>query len=144
MQASTPSTPTPAQPPLARLAAALLRLMRRITPLEWTLAALAALVLLVLVIAEPAILEAPFENERTLLFTFGGTAVAAVVAVAMLLRGVPSPVRVVVLGLPFVLVNWWLLSPFFLDDVVDDDFAVTIDEARGETPSGGGAPPASP
>ena len=34
--------------------------------------------MLLLVIVEPNILEAPFENERTLLFTFGGTALAAI------------------------------------------------------------------
>ncbi|HYN32847.1 MAG TPA: hypothetical protein VES40_09490, partial [Ilumatobacteraceae bacterium] len=59
-------------------------LIGRITPFEIMVAALIAAVMLVLVLIEPNILEAPFENERTLLFTFGGTALAALAFVAML------------------------------------------------------------
>ncbi|MBW3535648.1 MAG: hypothetical protein KY453_10620, partial [Gemmatimonadetes bacterium] len=83
---------------------------------------MAAVVLAGLVVAEPNILEAPFENTRSLVFTAGGTVVAAVALVAMLWLQVPPPVRVVVLAVPFVAVSWWLISPFFVDDVVNEDF----------------------
>ena len=52
-------------------------LFRSITRPEIMVAALVAVVMLVLVLIEPNILEAPFQNERTLLFTFGGTVIAA-------------------------------------------------------------------
>ena len=53
-------------------------LIGRITRLEIIVGALIAAVMLLLVLIEPNILEAPFENERTLLFTVGGTALAAI------------------------------------------------------------------
>jgi hypothetical protein len=62
-------------------------------------------------------------------FTFGGTAIAAVAFVVMLQLRVHPVVRVLVLGLPFVAVSWWLLSPFFSDDVVNDDFTTSIADA---------------
>ena len=102
------------------------RLLRRITPMEWMVAAVVAAVLVGLVVLEPDIVEAPIENGRTIAFTTGGTLLAAVALVAMLQRNVPPPIRVVVLLAPFVVVNWWLLSPFFVDDVVDEDFATSI------------------
>lgn len=34
--------------------------------------------------------------------------------------------RLLVLGVPFVAVSWWLLSPFFIDDVVNEDFTTSI------------------
>lgn len=105
-------------------------LLARISPLEWTVAGIAAVVLAGLVVVEPDVLQAPFENARTVVFTFGGTAVAAMVLGVMLQRRVPSVVRVLVLGVPFVVVSWWLLSPFFTDDVVDDDFATSIADAQ--------------
>lgn len=49
-------------------------LIGRVTRLEIIVGAVMAAVLLVLVLIEPEILEAPFENGQTLLFTFGGTA----------------------------------------------------------------------
>ncbi|MEM7092321.1 MAG: DM13 domain-containing protein [Actinomycetota bacterium] len=101
-------------------------LLARITPLEIGVGALLALVMLALVVVEPNILEAPFENSRTLLFTFGGTALAAVVFGVMLLARVPAPIRIAVLVVPFALVNWWLLSPYFIDDVVDEEFSTSI------------------
>jgi len=103
-------------------------LIGRITRLEIIVAALIAAVMIVLVIIEPNILEAPFENERTLLFTVGGTALAAIAFVAMLWLRVPSVVRVIVLVVPFVIVNWWLISPYFIDEVVDEDFSTSISE----------------
>ena len=112
---------------------------RHITRLEWGTAALAALVLTGLAIAEPDILEAPFENTRTLVFTLGGTAAAAVALVVMLRLRVHPVARVVVLGVPFVAVSWWLLSPFFVDDVVDEDFTTSIADATDEAgPDRGG------
>ena len=101
----------------------------RVTRLEWGTAALAALVLGGLTVAEPDILEAPFENARTMVFSFGGTAGAAVALVVMLRLRVHPVARILVLGVPFVAVSWWLLSPFFIDDVVNDDFTTSIADA---------------
>ena len=105
-------------------------LLSRITRLELAAAALAAVVLAVLVVIEPDILQAPFENANTVVFTVGGTVAAAVVLVLMLRWGVPAVVRLAVLGVPFVILSWWLLSPFFMDSVADDDFATTIAAAE--------------
>ena len=113
----------------------------RITRLEWIVATVTAVVLAGLAVAEPDILEAPFENTRTAVFTIGGTAVAAVVFVVMLRQRVPAAVRVLVLGIPFVAVSWWLLSPFFVDDVVNDDFATSIADADAAAPGGTGGGP---
>lgn len=103
-------------------------LIGRITRFEIMVGALIAAVMLVLVVIEPNILEAPFENERTMLFTFGGTALAALAFVAMLWLRVPPVIRVIVLAVPFVIVNWWLISPYFIDDVVDESFSASISE----------------
>lgn len=98
-----------------------------------------------LAVAEPDILGAPFENSRTLAFTAGGTVAAAVALVLMLRFGVPPAVRIAVLVVPFLAVNWWLLSPFLIDDVVDEEFATSIaaERDRAEGPPAGGADPAS-
>lgn len=114
-------------------------LLGRVHRVEWALAAVAVVVLAGLVVAEPDILQAPFENERTVLFTVGGTVLAAVALVAMLAVRAPVLVRVLVLGVPFVVVNYWLLSPFFVDDVVDDRFVTSIADAQA---AGGGQAPA--
>lgn len=107
------------------------RLVGRISKLEIAVGAAIAAVLLVLVILEPDILEAPFENANTMLFTVGGTVLAAGALVAMLWFRVPPPVRVVVLVVPFAIVNWWLLSPYFIDDVVDEEFSTSISAQAG-------------
>lgn len=118
-------------------------LLGRITRLEIGAAAVIGAVLLLLVAIEPGIVEAPFENEQSLLFTVGGTALAAVAFAAMLWLRVPAPVRLVVLLVPFAIVNWWLLSPFFIDDVVDDEFSTSISAQAAEvdTPSEAPADP---
>ena len=103
-------------------------LIGRITRFEIIVAAVIAGVMLLLVLIEPNILEAPFENERTLLFTLGGTLLAAIAYVAMLWFRVPPVVRVVVLVVPFVVVNWWLISPYFIDDEVDEAFSTSISD----------------
>jgi hypothetical protein len=108
-------------------------LVGRITRLEVVVAAVITVAMLVLVLVEPNILEAPFENERTLLFTLGGTVIAAAAFVAMLWLRVPGVVRVFVLVVPFVIVNWWLISPYFVDDVVDEDFSTSISEQLAPT-----------
>jgi hypothetical protein len=59
--------------------------------------AVIAAVMVLLVLIEPDILEASFENGQTLLFTVGGTVLAAFALVAMLRLGVPAVVRVIVL-----------------------------------------------
>ena len=92
-----------------------------------------------LVVAEPAIVEAPFENARTVTFTFGGTVVAAIALVIMLQLRVWPVVRVLALALPFVLVSWWLMSPFFIDEEVDDDFATSIAAAGGRSTASTGS-----
>ena len=107
----------------------------RISRLEWAVAGVARLVLAAVTVAETDVLEAPFENARTMIFTFGGTAVAAVVLVLMLALRVPPLVRILVLGVPFALVTWWLVSPFFVDDVVDDEFSASIAAAEEAPPT---------
>ncbi len=107
------------------------QLISRITRLEIIVGAVIAVVMASLVLIEPNILEAPFENERTLLFTFGGTALAAIAFVGMLRFRVPPVVRVIVLVVPFVIVNWWLISPYFIDDTVDEGFSTSISQQLG-------------
>jgi hypothetical protein len=122
-------------------------LIGRISRLEIVTAALIVAVTIVLVILEPDILEAPFENERTLLFTLGGTLLAALALVAMLWLRVPPLVRVIVLAVPLVIVSWWLISPYFVDDVVDESFATSIAEQTGsgaEAPAPAPAPASAP
>ena len=104
------------------------QLIGRITRLELLVGALIAVVMIVLVVIEPNILEAPFENWRTVLFTVGGTVLAAIAFVAMLWLRVPAAIRVVVLVVPIVFVNWWLISPYFIDDVVNEEFSTSISE----------------
>ncbi len=106
-------------------------LIGRITRLEIIVGAVIAVVMLALVVIEPEILEAPFENANTILFTFGGTALAAIAFVAMLRLRVPPVARIVVLVVPFVIVNWWLISPYFVDDVVDEAFSASISDQLG-------------
>lgn len=127
-------------------------LLHRVSRLEWGVATLAAVVLAGLTIAEPDVLGAPFENTRTVVFTFGGTVAAAAALVVMLWLRVHPAVRVLVLGVPFVAVSWWLLSPFFIDDVVNDEFTTSIadaDPAPGSSPAAtdpdaNGAAPSGP
>jgi len=112
-------------------------LIGRITRLEILVGAVIALVMVSLVLIEPEILEAPFENVQTLSFTVGGTAVAGAALAAMLWFRVPPVMRLVVLVVPFVIVNWWLISPYFIDDTVDEGFSTSISqqlEASGDTP----------
>jgi hypothetical protein len=125
-------------------------LIERISPLEWVLGTVVAAVLLVLVVMEPDMLEAPFASPRAAIVFFGGTLLAIVVGIVMLRYGVHPAVRVVVLGVPFVIVSWWLISPFFIDDVVNEEgpsiaaarmraeAAEVPDTASGSTPT---APP---
>ena len=118
-------------------------LIGRITRLEIIVGAIVAAALLLLVLIEPNILEAPFENGRTILFTFGGTALAAVAFVVMLWFRVPAVVRVVVMVVPFAIVNWWLISPYFIDDAVDEGFSTSISQqldTAGETPATAATP----
>lgn len=104
-------------------------------------AGVCAVVLAVLVLLEPEILEAPFENVRTVVFTGGGTVLAAIALAMMLHLRIPVTVRLPVLIVPFLVVNWWLLSPFFLDEVVDEEFSTSIAEQQDPPPSS--APTAS-
>ena len=124
--------------PDARLATRI-GLLAQLSRLEWAAAAVTAVVLAGLAIAEPDVLEAPFENARTMLFTFGGTAIAAIVLVVLLRLGVHPVARVLVLGIPFVAVSWWLLSPFFVDDVVNERFTTSIADPRPASPSNSGS-----
>jgi hypothetical protein len=122
-----PSSPSGARVGSADVVRALpTRLVRRITTPEWVVGGLVAALMLVLVALEPDILEAPVENSRTILFTFGGTIAAAVALVVMLRFNMPAIVRIVALWVPFAIVSWWLISPYFLDDVVDEEFSTSI------------------
>ena len=112
----------------------------RIAPIELGAAAIAAIVMAGLVLAEPDVLGAPFENGRTMAFTFGGTAAAAVALMLMVRHRVHPVVRVLVLGVPLVGVSWWLLSPFFIDDVVDEGFSVSIVDEAAEPEAAGVEP----
>lgn len=124
------------------------KLLSRISPLEWAVAAVAAMVLAVLVAIEPDILDAPFASTRSVALTFGGTALAAIALVVMLRRRVSPLLRVAVLGLPFIALQWWLISPIFLDDVVDEEFATSIGEQEVAVPrtppTTSAAPPEDP
>jgi Electron transfer DM13 len=102
------------------------RLVGRLTTPEWVVGGLVGALMLVLVALEPDILEAPVENARTILFTVGGTIAAAVVLAVMLRFDVHPVIRVLVLWVPFALVTWWLISPYFRDDVVDEGFSTSI------------------
>jgi hypothetical protein len=112
--------------------------------MEIAAAGLAAVVLLVLVVAEPDILDAPFQSTRARVLTFGGTASALVGWIVMSALKVPAAARVVVLGVPFVAVNYWLLSPFFRDEVVREEFAVSIEDAAADGDAPGSPDPGSP
>ncbi len=107
-----------------------------------------AAVLGVLVLLEPDILSAPFGSSTTLAASAGATVLALVALVVMLHLDVAPVVRVAVLGIPFVVAAWLLLSPFFVDDVVDEQFATTIaaelGEAGGEDQAAAAAPAAPP
>ena len=142
-QTSTP-TPTPTNGG-SSLRALLRDTINRISRLEIAVAAAIAVVMISLVLIEPNILEAPFENARTVLFTFGGTALAGAAFIAMLRAGVPPVVRLIVLVVPFAIVNWWLISPYFVDDTVDDTFSTSISQQL-ENATGAAAPadPAAP
>ena len=124
-QTSTPATGRSGGPGPASLFRGLLGRITRFEIIVW---AAIALIMLVLVLIEPNILEAPFENWQTLLFTFGGTALAAIAYGVMLWFRVNPVVRLIVLVVPFVIVNWWLISPYFRDEVVDEGFETSITE----------------
>lgn len=98
--------------------------------LEVVAGALCLVVLAVLVVLEPDILQAPFESPRAVLVTFGGGLLVVVAVVVMTRLRVPAVVRLLVVGIPVVLASWWLLSPFFTDDVVEEKFATSISAAK--------------
>jgi hypothetical protein len=98
--------------------------------LEFIAAAVAVITMAVLIALEPDILEAPFASTRAIIFTFGGTAVAFVALVLMLRANVHPVIRIIVLGVPLIVVTWWLISPYFVDDVVNDDFSTSISEQQ--------------
>jgi len=114
-------------------------LLGRITRGEWIVAAVVAVTFAVLILLQPDILEAPVQNLRTIVFTVGGTILAAIALVVMLRRGVHPVVRVVVLVVPLIVVSTWLISPFFIDEVVEDEFDTSIAAASDEASGGAGA-----
>ncbi len=103
---------------------------RGVSRLEIVAGGLYLLVLLVLVALEPDILEAPFASPRAVLATFGGAALVLIALVVMIRFGVPPVVRVLVVGIPIVVVSWWLLEPYFVDDVVEERFSTSIAEQQ--------------
>ena len=114
-------------------------LLGRITRGEWIVAAVVAVTFGVLILLRPDILEAPVQNLRTIVFTVGGTILAAIALVVMLRRDVHPVVRVVVLVVPLIVVSTWLISPFFIDEVVEDEFDTSIAAASDEAGGGAGA-----
>jgi hypothetical protein len=109
--------------------------------LEWISAGIVVLVFAGLVIADRDVIEAPWQSGRAIAVVVGGTIAAAIALGVMLQLRVPPIVRVLVLGVPLVLASWWLISPFFVDRVVHEDFATSIEAARRATTSTS-APPA--
>jgi hypothetical protein len=118
-------------------------LLSRISTLEWVVAGIVVVVMLVLVLLEPDILQAPFESARAIAVTFGGTALAAAALFVMLRMGVPPVIRVLVLLVPFVIVSWWLISPFFRDEVVNTEFSTSIAAERSRETDDPAAPTAT-
>lgn len=110
-------------------------LLRRVSRLEVIVAGVVAVVLLVLVVLEPDILEAPFASSRATFVTLGGTVLALVALVVMITLRVPALLRVLILGVPFLVASWWLIEPYFVDDVVDDAFEVSITDSVSDTTS---------
>ncbi len=103
--------------------------------IEIVAASVAAVALAGLAAIEPDIVGAPLQSQEASALTFGGGALALAVLVAMVRMRVPPPIRLAVLGVPFVAVTWWLLSPFFIDETVDEEFVVSIEEAaHGQQP----------
>jgi hypothetical protein len=109
-------------------------------------AAAVAIVTVLLVVVEPDVLEAPFASTRATVFTVGGTLLAALALVVMLRLRVPPPIRILVLGVPFVVTSWWLVSPYFRDEVVDDQFETSIADATvtSTTAPAAGSPTTAP
>jgi hypothetical protein len=124
-----------AAPPTTTPRAQVSHRSHRISRLEIGAAVVYAAVMLVLLAIEPDILQAPFESTRSILLTFGGAALAAVALVVMIRFGVPPVVRVLVIGIPTVLLSWWLLEPFFVDDSVDERFSTSIAAQQKRTPT---------
>ena len=48
----------------------------------------------------------------------------------MLRANVHPVIRIIVLGVPLIVVTWWLISPYFVDDVMNDDFSTSISEQQ--------------
>jgi len=107
----------------------------RPSTLEIGAGALYVLVMLVLILLKPDILEAPFASPRAVLATFGGAALVLVALAVMIRLGVPPVVRVLVVGIPIVVVSWWLIEPYFVDDVVDERFSTSIAQQERSTAS---------
>jgi hypothetical protein len=104
-------------------------LLGRLSRLELVAAIAVALVMVGLVAIKPEILEAPFQNAKTVTYTLGGTALAAGLLVVLLAMRARPAVRLVALGAPFVAVTFWLVSPYFIDEKVEDNFVTSIAEA---------------
>lgn len=112
----------------------------RITKLEIAAGGLVGIVLAILIALKPDILEAPFASTRASLAFFGGTLLALTVLGLMIWFGVHPIVRVLVVGVPMIAVSWWLIEPYFVDEVVNDEFASSIGEQRPFVASGVGNP----
>jgi hypothetical protein len=115
------------------------RRSRGVSRLELVVAGLGLIALIVLVALEPDILEAPFASWRSLVASVGGVLLAAVALAVMLRLAVPPLARVLVIGIPFLVASWWLVEPYFVDDVVDEAFSGSIEQQRPSTtvPTGG-------
>ena len=109
----------------------------------------AAVGLLILWAAAPEAISATFSSPGTFL------RVVAVVAAFMVFsfvvrRLVPNAwVARVIVAVPAIAVTWWALSPYFGDDVVDEDFPVVAstpidDQAESDEPATTAAPDPDP
>lgn len=130
-----PGVPAPAITP------SVVHRSRHLSQVEIAAALLYVVVMIVLVAIEPDILQAPFESARSIVVSFGGALLAVVVLAVMIRFGIPPIVRLLVVGVPVALVSWWLLEPFFVDDVVEERFSTSIAAARMKSSA---APPTVP
>jgi hypothetical protein len=112
--------------------------------LEWIVAAVVAVVFVGLVVADPDIVRAPWQSSRAIIAVIGGTLLAAFTLLVMLRWNVAPVIRVLVLGVPLALTSWWLISPFFRDTVVHDEFETSIAAARDPAPPSSTTVPAAP
>jgi hypothetical protein len=106
------------------------QLVDRITAPEWIIGSLVGALMLVVVVLEPDVLEAPVENARTILFTVGGRSPRRSCSLSCSGSTSPRCCASWCWWVPFAIVSWRLISPYFRDDVVDEVF-LDLDRGAG-------------